>query len=426
MEPFFSICIPTYKRADLLDYCLTNLEPLEQFPWPFEIIISDNASPDHTQDVIAVHQARKPYIYACRQEEAVSVVANCLTTVRQARGQYFFYLADDDGIFLENLYTHLHRLESEPDLVSLYADWVAYNDAAGQEIHRYFNLAQSVSFSPADPLGLINFVLAHQIYPEIGIYRRQAFLQSYCFVRNGFGPHLWMYRLSRLGRITFEPLPFYREHRLLKPEFRRDNWASMDIQHNMIGDELRNTLETIVLWAFQDMGESQPPVDQIFNVKKAIDRYLHNRTPLNIKRACSNKNWLLALELRRRLILWYGPGTVQQQQQDALDITMPCTCQAIYETYVCLGKVSGLLFHGFLSEQLPNFFRTHYPEVPILTTSVNDLLPEGERQPLIVLRHAAQDRSSFPQWLWPGYQLAFDQLLDNYRVNGIGIDLSQL
>ena len=42
-----SICIPTYNRAAFLDYSLSNLAAA-RFPFPIEIVISDNASTDET------------------------------------------------------------------------------------------------------------------------------------------------------------------------------------------------------------------------------------------------------------------------------------------------------------------------------------------------------------------------------------------
>lgn len=426
VQPFFSVCIPTYNRADLLDYCLTGLEALETFAKPFEIVVSDNASPDHTQEVIARHRARKPYIRSSRQKRNIGANGNWLNAMRSARGDYVFYLADDDGLYPQNLLRHLERLEGEPDLVAVYTDWVAYDDAEGKEIHRYFRLSKPASFTPSEPLQLVDFVLANQIYPEVAIYRRQAFLASHCFVRNGFPFHLWMYRISRAGRILFDTLPFYREHRVVKPQFARQYWQNMDIQHWLIGDELRNTLETVVLWAFQDSGVDHALPRRSGEIRRAIDRFLHNRTPINIERARASGNFLLAAELRRRLVLWYGPGDAAKQREDVETLAVPCVCQAISETYLSLANVSGLLFEGFSSDRIPVFFRAHYPDIPILTGSVADLEPESDCQPLIVARNAERIRTSLPRWLWPGYQLAFDQLLENYRINRQHIELGQL
>ncbi|WP_333693851.1 glycosyltransferase, partial [Phaeobacter italicus] len=49
-----SICIPTFNRASYLRTLLASLaEDLHQLPWPVEVIVSDNASPDETAEVVA-------------------------------------------------------------------------------------------------------------------------------------------------------------------------------------------------------------------------------------------------------------------------------------------------------------------------------------------------------------------------------------
>lgn len=49
-KPKFSIVIPTYNRADLLDKCLQSL--VAQTFKSFEVIVCDNGSTDHTQSVV--------------------------------------------------------------------------------------------------------------------------------------------------------------------------------------------------------------------------------------------------------------------------------------------------------------------------------------------------------------------------------------
>ena len=112
MEPFLSICVPTYNRADLLDYCLTNLlDGLANSPKSFEIVVSDNGSTDHTADIVAKHRERKPVITSVRLPKNMGADANWLNVVRHAKGRYFIYHADDDSIIPASLYQHLDRLE---------------------------------------------------------------------------------------------------------------------------------------------------------------------------------------------------------------------------------------------------------------------------------------------------------------------------
>jgi abequosyltransferase len=76
MHPLISICIPTYNRADLLDYCLEGLAPLRDCGTPFEIVISDNGSTDRTPEVIQAHASRNPLIRSHRLPENRGPAAN--------------------------------------------------------------------------------------------------------------------------------------------------------------------------------------------------------------------------------------------------------------------------------------------------------------------------------------------------------------
>ena len=73
MHPLISICIPTYNRAELLDYCLENLAALKDCGRPVEIVISDNGSTDRTPEVIEAHsrpQSADARASGCRRTAA--------------------------------------------------------------------------------------------------------------------------------------------------------------------------------------------------------------------------------------------------------------------------------------------------------------------------------------------------------------------
>ena len=50
-QPLLSICIPTYNRAEYLEGALKNIVTDSAFDSRVEVIISDNASTDNTQEV---------------------------------------------------------------------------------------------------------------------------------------------------------------------------------------------------------------------------------------------------------------------------------------------------------------------------------------------------------------------------------------
>ncbi len=425
MEPALSIVIPTYNRADLLDYTLERLRDLERFGKAIEIVISDNISTDHTAQIIEKHRTAMPYLRYCLRPKQMPLHKGIINGLRNSRGQLVVLLMDDDSFIPETLMGYVERMERESDLTAIYADWIAYDDEKQQELHRYYHFQKPVCFGPQDPLGLINFVLKQRIYPELAVYRRESLFRCECLVKRGtYAAYLWMYRLSRLGRVAFELAPFYREHRVLKKQFQRTHWANMEMRHQLIGDEFRNQLESIVLWALQDTGISHVPEDQTLAVKQLIDQFLHSRLSLEIGRAMAEKNWLLALELRRRMVLWNGPGSVDDQRRDAIEISLPAAMQAVHDTYEILSEVSGLVLQGFRSRQIHDFFRRHYPDLKLLESTAAS--PAGTGRPLVVYKSDAGIPDDPHDTAYPGYRLYLNRLLENYRVCPVQIDLTGL
>jgi hypothetical protein len=419
MQPLFSICIPTYNRADLLNDTLTRLAPLNDCGKPFEIVISDNGSPDHTQAVVDAHRARNPALRAFRFPENRGAPANWLNALRQARGEFMAYLADDDSLIADNLLVHVETLQNNPQRVATYTDWVAWDDQEEREINRHFNgMTEPLEFGPAAPLDLVNFILNRFVPPEVAVYRRDALMRALAFHGRSLPFYMTMYKLSRLGEIAFDPLPFYREHRILKNRFSRTVWANMAMQFQMIGDEMRLSLEEMVLMGLQDAGASHLSDEQAQIVRRSIERILHGRLRLEVERACGRKDWIMAVEFMRRHVLWHGPGSEEEVRRDALRIVIPAALQAVQLTFNGLSDAAGISFRGFESGRSTEFFTKYYPDTPIVVSGFGD-----GRDSLIVHRDEstlAQDQSADD----PTKVVVLEQLLDLYRITPARIDLS--
>jgi len=417
MDPVYSICIPTYNRADFLDDCLSRLPNASDSPKPFEIVVSDNGSTDDTPKVLAAHSKKNPAIKAHRQPQNRSVWSNQLNAFRMSQGRFLVYLADDDSIILENLLLHVERMEREPDLAAIFTDWIAWDDDQGRELHRYFNLSEAVSFGPEDPLGLVNFVLHHMLPPEIGVYRRDALLAARPFVTLPVPFHPWMYAISRHGRVRFDPLVFYREQRIPRKGLQRGHWANMDMQLKYIGDEMRLGLESTLLMALQDVGLSRLPDDQMENGRRAIDRLLHARTSLEIERARGRGDFILATELRRRQVLWNGPGAPDDVQRDLMNLVLPAAARSVALTFESISAVKALRLAGFSSRWLHDFLAYWHPTLPIDTATA----PPGEGV-LVVYRDEAS-RASVPS-SGGSDALVFEQFVRLHRVAADTVDLT--
>lgn len=112
MPPLFTIGIPTYNRAEFLRESLASA--LGQTFDDLEIIVSDNASTDETEEVVRQAGSRVRYH---RNPTNLGAAANWAKLVELARGRYFSWLQDDD--WLRNTYAEhaCAELEETPNAV---------------------------------------------------------------------------------------------------------------------------------------------------------------------------------------------------------------------------------------------------------------------------------------------------------------------
>jgi glycosyltransferase involved in cell wall biosynthesis len=93
--PLVTIGMPTYNRAN--GYLREALACALAQTYPnVEIVVSDNASPDNTEEVVRSYA--DPRIHYFRQETGLIPNDNFNFCLQQARGDYFLMLHDDDKI----------------------------------------------------------------------------------------------------------------------------------------------------------------------------------------------------------------------------------------------------------------------------------------------------------------------------------------
>ncbi|WP_191018024.1 glycosyltransferase family 2 protein [Treponema zioleckii] len=85
-KPLLSICIPTYNRAEYLEKSLESLVSQPEFA-QIEVVISDNASTDNTEEVCRSYQKKYPNIVYFRNEENIHD-RNFPTALMRANGIY--------------------------------------------------------------------------------------------------------------------------------------------------------------------------------------------------------------------------------------------------------------------------------------------------------------------------------------------------
>lgn len=118
--PLLTIAIPTYNRAPNLELLLSGLAPqLKTLP-QVELIVSDNASPDSTEELMRRLLDEGLSCRYIRNSTNIGSDLNFLQCYREAAGKYVWIFGDDDYLFPGAVARVVSLLEqAEYDLVYL-------------------------------------------------------------------------------------------------------------------------------------------------------------------------------------------------------------------------------------------------------------------------------------------------------------------
>lgn len=125
-EAILTIIVPTYNRAGHLARLLAALRiELEGLHPLVELLVSDNASTDATQEVTAQAAGDWPALTVQRHDQNLGPEGNFLSCLPRVSTKYFWIMGDDDcpkpGV-LAKLLTLL--VEKQPTLLFLNSQWV--------------------------------------------------------------------------------------------------------------------------------------------------------------------------------------------------------------------------------------------------------------------------------------------------------------
>lgn len=113
--PLVTIGMPTRNRATTLRAALDSA--LGQSYAAIEVVVSDNASADGTQDLLRSVSAQDDRLRVIRQSQPITMLRNHEATWRAARGEFFIWLADDDLLSQNFIEGAVKALGDRPDAV---------------------------------------------------------------------------------------------------------------------------------------------------------------------------------------------------------------------------------------------------------------------------------------------------------------------
>lgn len=124
-QPKVSIGLAVYNGENYLEAAIESL--LNQTYKNFELIISDNASTDRTQEICQNYLSQDPRIRYYRNQKNIGGANNENQTFRYSRGEYFKLAAHDDLCAPEFIEKCLKILENNPSVVLCYSQIVNIN-----------------------------------------------------------------------------------------------------------------------------------------------------------------------------------------------------------------------------------------------------------------------------------------------------------
>lgn len=122
-RPDFTIMIPTYNRSNFLKMAMKSV--LQQKGVSFELLVSDNCSPDDTEKVVKGFKDKR--IRYIRNKKNLGYKLNAMQCLRKAKGKYIFMLSDDDFILDEYTLSDTLRVMSKNKVAVGRIPYIAYD-----------------------------------------------------------------------------------------------------------------------------------------------------------------------------------------------------------------------------------------------------------------------------------------------------------
>jgi glycosyltransferase involved in cell wall biosynthesis len=175
-HPKVSIGMPVYNGEDYIEAAIESI--LAQTFDDFELIISDNASTDRTEEICAEFAAKDPRIHYVRQKRNLGAAPNHNFTVGKARGEYFKWSAHDDVMEPQLLERCVEVLERYPEVQLVFPRTLRI-DETGATVGRYPDYASMrlMSSRPSQRFGDI-ICKQHNCVNVFGLARRDVFAET--------------------------------------------------------------------------------------------------------------------------------------------------------------------------------------------------------------------------------------------------------
>ncbi len=207
-QPVLSICIPTYNRSDMLVSLLEDLDRPGFLPFEFDVIVTDNASPDPGYAEIACYKPSHYRLSYYRRPTNIGAEPNVFGGLRMANGEFCLYVGDDDRLIPEMVAEIVRELQADDGAAVGFAAWQAYDLVDHRVIHNDCAF-EDARFEFAEAEIMLEWLMSLAMnHPEHAIYRTSAIRRCLFPPISLTATILHLERLIRFGAVRFFSRPF--------------------------------------------------------------------------------------------------------------------------------------------------------------------------------------------------------------------------
>jgi glycosyltransferase involved in cell wall biosynthesis len=211
-NPRVSIGMPVFDGEKYLRESLESI--LNQTYQNFELIISDNASTDHTQQICLEYAAKDNRIHYYRNTKNLGAPKNYNRVFELSSGEYFKWAAYDDVLAPEFLEKCVYMLDKDPSVVGCICK-TGRIDKDGNFLGYYNEKFLKKIDSPKSSERFRDLLeMYYTTTPFHGVYRKSLFAKSQLHGSYIGADRNLVAELSLMGRIYTIPecLFFWRDH----------------------------------------------------------------------------------------------------------------------------------------------------------------------------------------------------------------------
>ncbi|MBL1198135.1 MAG: glycosyltransferase family 2 protein [Nostoc sp. GBBB01] len=208
-QPRLSIGLPVYNGEKFLQEALDSL--LAQTFEDFELIISDNASTDKTEQICRAYANKDQRIRYYRNEHNIGCARNFNRVLELASGEYFKWAAYDDLHAPDFISKCVEILDSDPSIILCHTQ-VYFIDEQRKFLQNYNIKLKTDSLKPQDRFH--ELLAKHLCYQCYGVIRTSALKRIPPMGGYGNADGILLLRLGLLGKFYEIPeyLFFARSH----------------------------------------------------------------------------------------------------------------------------------------------------------------------------------------------------------------------